>query len=77
MRAYGEQFNCIEVNSTRFGVPALKTQLSWIDKVGEGFKFSFKMPQVITHRKDMNDRGGLERTDQFLECLIALVKKPV
>ena len=69
LNAYSQQFNCIEVNSTRFGVPSIKSQESWISKVEDGFKFSFKMPQVITHRKDMNDMGGIAQTDKFLQCL--------
>ena len=69
LSAYSDQFNCIEVNSTRFGTPSLKSQESWISKVGEEFKFSFKMPQVITHRKDMNDIGSIAQTDKFLQCL--------
>ncbi|MBL4653955.1 MAG: DUF72 domain-containing protein [Flavobacteriales bacterium] len=69
LSAYSQSFNCIEVNSTRFGVPSLSTQESWINKVGDNFKFSFKMPQVITHRKNMNDMGGQVQTDKFLQCL--------
>ena len=69
LSAYSRQFNCIEVNSTRFGTPSITTQNSWISKVEDGFKFSFKMPQVITHRKDMNDMGAQVQTDKFLQCL--------
>lgn len=67
---YTKQFNCIEVNSTRFGTPSLKTQQDWLKVAPSNFKFCFKMPQVITHRKNMLDDGGIIQTDKFLECLL-------
>ena len=27
----------------------------WVNSVGDNFKFSMKDPQVVTHRKDIND----------------------
>lgn len=66
LNAYGQQFTCVEVNGTRFGTPKLTTLQKWKDQVPEGFKFCVKVPQVITHRKNMVDEAGLAKLDEFL-----------
>ncbi len=72
LREYCKQFNSIEVNATRYGIPAMSTLKKWKETavdVNEEFLFSFKMPQVITHRKDMNDSEARARLDQFFEAI--------
>ena len=64
--AYSKQFNSIEVNATRFGTPKKEVINRWADTVDKGFKFSLKVPQVITHRKDINDLKSRLYFDQFL-----------
>lgn len=69
LQEYCKQFNSIEVNATRYGIPAMTTLENWKSRAGEDFIFSFKMPQVITHRKDMNDAEARARLDKFLEAI--------
>ena len=69
LNAYSQQFNSIEVNATRYGTPKVNVIDNWINQVSEGFKFSMKLPQVITHRKDINDKESRNRTDQFLSAV--------
>ena len=35
-------------------------------KVGPNFKFSLKLPQFITHRKNINDVEAYQKIDEFL-----------
>ena len=69
LNAYSQQFNSIEVNATRYGTPKINVIDNWLNQVSEGFKFSMKLPQVITHRKDINDKESRNRTDQFLSAV--------
>ena len=69
LEAYGKQFNSIEVNATRYGTPKINVLDNWTSQVPESFKFSLKVPQVITHRKDINDPEARVRTEQFLAAL--------
>ena len=43
-----------------------------MDQVPDSFKFSLKVPQVITHRKNINDSDARLRTEQFLAALFHL-----
>ena len=63
---YAKQFNSIEFNGTRYGVPKLQVAQNWKEKVGPGFKFSLKLPQFITHRKNINDVEAYQKIDEFL-----------
>jgi len=72
---YAKQFNSIEVNATRFGTPKLTTIQKWKDSVGSDFKFSIKIPQVITHRKDMNCDASRYKFDEFCVALDLLGDK--
>lgn len=72
LEAYAKQFNSIEVNATRYGTPKINVLNNWIDQVPDSFKFSLKVPQVITHRKNINDSESKFRTDQFLAALFHL-----
>ena len=63
---YAKQFNSIEVNATRFGTPKRAVLDNWINAVNENFKFSLKVPQIITHRKDINDIKSRHQLNEFI-----------
>jgi len=69
LKAYGKQFNSIEVAATRYGTPKESTLQNWKGAVPENFKFSLKFPQVITHRKDINEATAKQRLDEFMVAL--------
>ena len=75
LNAYSKQFNSIEVNSTRYGIPKLHTLDKWYDSVGDDFKFSMKVPQFVTHRKDINDYNSKIKTEEFLSSIYQLKEK--
>ena len=46
---YATRLNSVEVNYTFRSLPSDTTVRSWLAATGEGFRFSFKAPQRITH----------------------------
>jgi uncharacterized protein YecE (DUF72 family) len=52
---YAEQYPVVEVDSTFYRTPSRKMVEGWRDKTPEGFGFSLKVPQVITHEKLLAD----------------------
>ena len=54
---YAQRVNTVEVDSTFYGTPAVRTVENWRDQTPETFTFSVKAPQTITHEKCMQDCG--------------------
>src|SRR5882724_13708841 len=52
---YATQFSTVEVDSTFYGCPSAHTVNNWDARTPEGFIFSLKVPQVITHEKVLVD----------------------
>jgi len=57
---YAKHFNCIELNSTHYGVPEESVVKEWTSKVPNDFIFCPKYLQSITH-------SSLRDADQFTE----------
>ncbi len=49
LKAYSERLNSVEVNYTFRQLPSAKLLGNWLAATPEGFRFSFKAPQRITH----------------------------
>ena len=54
---YASQLNSVEVNFTFRQLPTEKQLTTWLDATSEGFRFSFKAPQAITHLKRLRECG--------------------
>jgi uncharacterized protein YecE (DUF72 family) len=52
---YAEHFRTVEVDSTFYGCPSARPVNNWGARTPEGFIFSVKIPQVITHEKVLAD----------------------
>src|ERR1051325_8781160 len=52
---YAEHFHTVEVDSTFYGCPSARTVANWNARTPEGFLFSVKVPQTITHEKVLLD----------------------
>lgn len=52
---YATQFGAVEINNTFYRMPEAKTLAKWAGEVPEGFRFSLKAPQRITHQKRLAD----------------------
>jgi uncharacterized protein YecE (DUF72 family) len=48
---YAEHFHTVEVDSTFYACPTARTVTNWAARTPEGFIFSVKVPQTITHEK--------------------------
>lgn len=48
-KLYYEIFSVVEIQQTFYQLPELKTALRWRNSAPEGFEFTIKAPQLITH----------------------------
>jgi len=48
---YAQEFNTCEINSTYYAIPGIKTVESMAEKVPDGFLFSVKANQQMTHER--------------------------
>lgn len=67
---YSREFNTCEINSTYYALPAPKVMKSMADKTGDGFIFSVKANQDMTHKREDNSAVFVGFC-QALEPLIA------
>lgn len=51
LSVYARAFDTVEVDSTFYAVPPVKTVRGWADRVHPDFVFSLKLPQEITHER--------------------------
>ena len=52
LEQYSSVFNAVEGNTTFYGVPAAAKVSHWLQQVAErDFRFCFKLPQSVTHRR--------------------------
>jgi uncharacterized protein YecE (DUF72 family) len=52
---YASQFSTVEVDSTFYRIPRKQSVTDWKEQTPQGFLFSLKFPQVITHVKMLKD----------------------
>lgn len=65
---YSQHFNTLEINSSFYKFPTAKSLLKWYETSPAEFKFSLKVPRLITHYKKFSDCGS------FLHDFYTLVK---
>lgn len=70
---YSSQFRTVEVDSTFYRIPTEQAVINWNAETSDGFLFSLKFPQVITHIKAL--RECQRETDIFLSRAKLLGKK--
>ncbi|MEN0046658.1 MAG: DUF72 domain-containing protein [Bacteroidota bacterium] len=58
LKHYGEQFNTIELNTTHYRIPDEKTIEKWKHETPDDFKFCPKIPQSISHSRDLGMSGN-------------------
>jgi uncharacterized protein YecE (DUF72 family) len=49
---YAREFSAVEIDSSYYGVPTVQTVESMAARTPESFRFSFKVPQTVTHTPD-------------------------
>src|SRR6478672_5931467 len=70
---YATKFNIVEVDSTFCRPPSPQIVQAWNDKTPDGFRFSLKAPQVITHEKLLVDCH--QETEEFAAAVRLLGPK--
>lgn len=50
---YASVFNTVEGNTSFYGVPSAESVKRWAEATPPSFRFCFKMPQEVTHRKKL------------------------
>lgn len=70
---YAREFNACEVNSTFYALPGPASLKAMVDKTGEGFMFSIKANQKMTHQREDN-AGIFKAFCQVLEPVVSAGK---
>jgi uncharacterized protein YecE (DUF72 family) len=70
---YGQNFRTVEINYTFRRLPAESVVESWVGSVPAAFRFVLKGPELITHRKRLQNVGDL--LANFLEMAGKLKKR--
>jgi len=70
---YAERFHTVEVDSTFYACPSARTVANWAARTPEGFIFSVKVPQAITHEKILVDCDA--ELSEFLNTMELLRQK--
>jgi uncharacterized protein YecE (DUF72 family) len=59
LATYARAFDTVEVDSTFYAIPSVKTVRGWASRVGAGFEFALKLPQEITHENRLRNSADL------------------
>jgi uncharacterized protein YecE (DUF72 family) len=70
---YAEHFHTVEVDSTFYACPSVRAVTNWAARTPEGFIFSVKVPQAITHDKVLVNCDA--ELKQFLDTMDLLGPK--
>lgn len=69
---YSRMFNCVEGNSSFYGIPRLDQVARWGAESADGFRFCFKFPREISHERGLVHAE--EATQAFLQVIEVLAK---
>jgi uncharacterized protein YecE (DUF72 family) len=73
LTAYARRFSLVEVDSSFYQAPQARTVAGWRAKTPDGFRFSLKAPQRITHEKALRDCTS--ELDEFIDTARLLETK--
>jgi len=62
---YAQAFGTVEVDSTFYAIPPVNSVRGWAARTPDGFVFSLKLPQEITHERQL--RRSAAETELFIE----------
>jgi uncharacterized protein YecE (DUF72 family) len=64
---YADRFPIVEVDSTFYRVPTRRMVQGWRNHTPSGFRFALKVPQVITHKKQLD--GCDKDVEEFVAAI--------
>ncbi|MBD0373064.1 MAG: DUF72 domain-containing protein [Pyrinomonadaceae bacterium] len=71
LEVYARAFETVEVDSTFYAIPSVQTVEGWTKRTPEGFTFSLKLPQEITHTRALGS-GSVILLEEFSARVRAL-----
>jgi len=72
---YCKIFPTVEIDSTFYALPNEGTVRGWVTRTPSDFTFSAKLPQTITHKKELKlDQGIEEELNQFINVMTPLIE---
>jgi uncharacterized protein YecE (DUF72 family) len=74
LEVYARAFETVEVDSTFYAIPPVSTFESWMKRTPDGFTFSLKLPQEVTHERALRS-GSIELLEEFCERARVLKEK--
>jgi uncharacterized protein YecE (DUF72 family) len=73
LREYAQAFDCVELDTTFYGIPRAANVRSWNTNTPPHFRFAAKLPKEITHEKYL--RESEDTLHRFLEAMAPLGEK--
>lgn len=73
LATYASRFDCVEINSSFYRPHQCKTYARWAASVPAGFRFSVKLPKLVTH--EMRLQGVARPLDAFASEVAGLGAK--
>lgn len=65
---YADRLKSVEINSSFYAAPGAAVVKGWASRTGEGFRFSFKAPRLITHIMKLG-KGSQEAANKLSQTL--------
>ena len=59
LAVYARAFGTVEVDSTFYAIPSVRTVRGWAERTPPDFKFALKLPQEITHENRLRESSQL------------------
>ena len=70
LKAYSRVFRTAEINSTFYAYPSKGTVMGWLKYTKPDFMYAAKLPRLITHKKKLDLRLGVEDdVERFCELM--------
>ncbi len=70
---YATIFNTVEGNTSFYATPAQQTVMNWHSATPDSFRFTFKLPQTITHQRLLQHCG--QELKDFFQIMAPLIYK--
>jgi uncharacterized protein YecE (DUF72 family) len=64
---YARAFGTVEVDSTFYGIPAVRTVRGWAERTPDGFVFALKMPAEVTLERGLAGEAARDAALRFLD----------
>jgi len=84
LNIYSKTFDSVEIDSTYYSIPSIKTVEGWVTRIPEDFKICAKFPRSIVHggkesqpdaKRILNRETTYRDRDRFLEAIAGLKKQ--